>query len=111
MNWSQRPPNTLFMRMALAFTALFTVTTVVITWAITAETARSQLQVYERIGESLVQLTRPAVQRMLVEYNTAGLKIYMSALSGDPVIAAIEVTDDRGISMYHFRRDFESASC
>ncbi|MEE8389008.1 MAG: EAL domain-containing protein [Acidiferrobacterales bacterium] len=110
MNWPLRHPKTLFTRMALAFTALFTATTVVITWAITAETARSQLQVYERIGESLVQLTRPAVQRMLVEYNTAELKSYMSALSGDLVIAAIEVTNDRGISMYHFRRDFETAS-
>ncbi len=98
------------MRMALAFTALFTATTVVITWTITAESARSQLEVYERIGENLIQLTRPAVQRMLVENDTASLKTYMSALSSDPAIAAIEVTDDRGISMYNFRRDFEMAN-
>lgn len=98
------------MRMALAFTALFTATTALITWTITAETARSQLEVYERIGENLVQLTRPAVQRMLVEYDTASLKTYMSALSGDPAIAAIDVIDDRGISMYNFRRDFEIAN-
>ncbi|MFV1996955.1 MAG: EAL domain-containing protein [Acidiferrobacterales bacterium] len=110
MIWSKRFPNTFFMRMALAFTVLSAATTIAITWTITAATARTQLEVYERIGENLVQLTRPAVQRMLVEFDTTGLDAYMNALSGDPAIAAIEVTDNRGLSMYNFKRDSEVAN-
>ena len=110
MNLLKRFPNTLFMRMAMAFTALFMATTFIITWAITAETARSQLEVYKHIGRSLIQLSQPAVQRMLMEHDTAEFKLYMNALSGDPAIAAIDVIDDRGINVYNFRRDFDLAS-
>ncbi len=105
-----RLPNTLYTRMAFAFTGLFTAATLVITWAITAETARSQLDLHQRLGESLIQLTRPAVQRMLIEYDTAELKNYMGTVTGDPSIARISITDDRHISLFEFSRDFDQAS-
>lgn len=110
MNLLKRFPNTLFMRMAMAFTALFTATTFIITWTITAETARSQLEVHKHIGENLIKLSRPAVQRMLMDRDSAELKVYMDTLSNDAVIAAIDVVNDRGINLYIFRRDFEQAS-
>jgi diguanylate cyclase (GGDEF)-like protein/PAS domain S-box-containing protein len=96
--------------MAFAFTALFTAATLLTTWAITAETARSQLEVHQRLGENLIGLTRPAVQRMLIEYDTAELKNYMGAVTRDPNIARISITDDRHLRLYEFSRDVDRAS-
>ena len=88
--------------MAFAFSGLFTAATFVITWSITAETARSQLDLHQRLGENLIQLTRPAIQRMLIEYDVAELKSYMESVVGDPSIARISIIDDRNQSLYEF---------
>jgi diguanylate cyclase (GGDEF)-like protein/PAS domain S-box-containing protein len=103
-------PNTLFTRMAFAFTGLFTAATFFITWSITAETARSQLDLHQRLGENLIELTRPAIQRMLIEYDVAELKNYMASVTGDPGIAQISITDDQNITLYEFSGDFDQAS-
>ena len=105
-----RLPNTLFTRLAFAFTGLFTAATFVITWSITAETARSQLDLHQRLGENLIQLTRPAIQRMLIESDIAELKNYMTLVVHDPSIARISIVDDRNISLYEFDRDVDQAS-
>jgi diguanylate cyclase (GGDEF)-like protein/PAS domain S-box-containing protein len=105
-----RLPNTLFTRMAFAFTGLFTAATFFITWSITAETARTQLDLHQRLGQNLIELTQPAIQRMLIEYDIAELKNYMSSVIGDPGIARISITDDQNISLYEFSGDFDQAS-
>jgi len=105
-----RLPNTLFSRLAFAFTGLFTAATFVITWSTTAETARSQLDLHQRLGENLIQLTRPAIQRMLIEFDVAELKSYMASVVGDPSIARISIVDDRNTSLYEFDRDVDQAS-
>lgn len=110
MKLLSRIPNTLFVRMAMAFTVLFTATIFIITWTITTETARSQLEIYERIGENLIKLSRPVVRRMLAEQDMVNLKNYMKDLSDDPAIAAINIIDKHGNNIFTFQRDFEPAN-
>jgi diguanylate cyclase (GGDEF)-like protein/PAS domain S-box-containing protein len=97
-----RLPNTLRVRLTMAFFVVLLAAGLLITLALAAQTARSQIEVHQRLGQYLINLMRPAVQRMLAEKDTEALNDYMGKIAGDPAIASISVSDNTGFKLFNF---------
>ena len=95
-------PNTLQVRLTLAFFAVLLTAGLLITVVLAGQTVRSQIEVHQRLGRYLTELMKPAVQRMLLEHNEAELNRYMTHIVDDPVIGAIAVRDNQGTEVFHF---------
>ncbi len=100
-------PNSLRVRLTLAFFALLLVAGTSITIALAAQTARSQIRLHERLGHYLINLTRPAVTRMLADNHTDELGRYMGKIIDDPIVGAITIEDGSGNKVFRFKNDPE----
>jgi diguanylate cyclase (GGDEF)-like protein/PAS domain S-box-containing protein len=99
---SLKLPNTLQVRLTLAFFTVLLAAGLLITIVLAGQTVRSQIEVHQRLGRYLTELMKPAVQSMLVDHNDAELNRYMTQIVDDPVVGAIAVRDGRGSEVFHF---------
>ena len=88
--------------MGLAISLLILVTTIVITIALAAQTARTQIATQKRLVQGLISLVQPTVQGMLAENDIRKLHQYMQHVVKDPAIAEVRITTTNGAVLYEY---------
>ncbi|GMQ91881.1 MAG: hypothetical protein BMS9Abin11_1196 [Gammaproteobacteria bacterium] len=105
-----RGPATLRARMGLVISLLILVTTIVVTIALAAQTAQTQITNQKRLVNGLVSLVEPTVKHMLTRGDTSELNNYMNRFITDPAIAGVRITTASGIELYEHVGQQESPS-
>jgi len=107
-------PGSLRVRMALAFSLLLIVATLLALGLFATRLAQSELETRHELGQSLIQLLEPVTQQLVLQPAAAArnpvLRNTLDEISRHPAIAMLRITDADQRPLYSLEQSTEPAS-